>query len=175
MADKTAGIQQLGVATDAMPLGTVLASILPPAAFIAHALPAHAWVLADGNALPNQNSELATFMKLNRDTDYDATIVQGDIAKVPDLRGVFLRGVNEARDPSTGDTDPARKIGNYQKDQFSAHTHTVGYTTQVIEQGNGAPAPRSTPPSSPYSTGPTGAGTETRPRNVAVYFYVKIA
>jgi len=172
------GIQDLGAATDALPLGTVLASILPPDAFLAHALPSNAWMLANGAPLANQNSELAVFMKLNRDTDYDKDLVAADIAKVPDLRGVFLRGMNDHRDQSKGDTDDTRRIGNYQQDQIQTHNHSVGYTTQFIEQGNGAPAPRAASGPSEYDSGnprQANIGAETRPRNVCVYYYVKIA
>lgn len=84
---------------------------------------------------------------------------------VPDLRGEFIRGWDDARGVDSG-----RAIGTAQTDEFKTHTHgiamnTAGATTWV-------PGPSS---SSPGNSGTTAAngGTETRPRNVALLACIK--
>ncbi len=79
---------------------------------------------------------------------------------VPDLRGEFIRGLDDSRGIDTG-----RVIGTLQLDAFKAHTHTGGNVAGV---GLGA--------GSTGTSGPTGStgGTETRPRNVALLYCIKL-
>ena len=97
----------------------------------------------------------------------------------PDLRGVFLRGMNSfdggatsnARDPE--DTG-ARSLTHYQTDQFASHTH---------ELRTGPDTPPGTPQGVTHTPNPVNVvtnawtnnsgGTETRPKNVAVIFCMK--
>lgn len=44
--------------------------------------------------------------------------------RLPDYRGVFLRGANHGRGDGRGDTDEWRTAGTYQADATSDHTHT---------------------------------------------------
>jgi microcystin-dependent protein len=96
---------------------------------------------------------------------------------LPDLRGRFLRGVDEGagNDPdrssrtalntggNTGDN-----VGSYQNDQFKSHNHGIttggSFGNQVLRKDG----------SSSTSTSTNNAGgTETRPKNAYVYFIIK--
>lgn len=90
--------------------------------------------------------------------------------QLPDLRGEFLRGLDDARG-----VDAGRAIGSWQADGFRSHKHATvdgsryshsppngsGSTTYgFLLKGSGIPLPN-------LKTGMTG-GSETRPRNVAM-------
>lgn len=96
------------------------------------------------------------------------------IAKLPDARGVFLRGMNLGRSTNTGDSDPNRPLGSYQKDDLKSHDHGImtdresvakysDYKRTVFEVAR----------DETIRTQKTG-GPETRPRNITVYIYVKV-
>jgi len=98
------------------------------------------------------------------------------------LRGMFLRGLNAGR--SDGKQDPegsSRSIGNYQADQVRSHNHNNGsYDRLMIANGihttNGA-VDNTGPPEVNLFTSATinsFGGTETRPRNIAVHYYIRI-
>jgi hypothetical protein len=110
------------------------------------------WVLADGRT--------AT-------TEYFKATGEN---KVPDLRGAFLRGLNAGR--TDGREDPEgtdRAAGSYQADTLKSHSHL-----ENLASGNGGVhSGGSYGVINQVQTGKTG-GLETRPRNVAVYWYIKI-
>lgn len=86
---------------------------------------------------------------------------------VPDFRGYFARGWDAGRG-----VDPARTFGSLQADDFQSHTHAFdlvdhsGAGTTAAFGANVSPFPSA-------STLPTG-GTETRPKNIAVLYMIKI-
>lgn len=85
---------------------------------------------------------------------------------VPDLRGEFVRGWDDARG-----VDAARAFGSAQADALKAHTHSLPVfddagTGTFLEDAAGTGVVRA------VSTGSTG-DTETRPRNVALLFIIK--
>lgn len=103
---------------------------------------------------------------------------------VPDLRGRFLRGLGgldpecaTRQSPATGGVAVGCSVGTVQADAISSHTHVV----VVPAPGSGAPATlESTLATSnsnggtvPYTSQP-GGGTESRPKNAAVGFIIKI-
>jgi len=187
-----------------IPVGTVLASMIPPEEF-ARILPGSEsfnptvsiWSLADGREVKGS--------AYSRESGRD---------RVPDLRGTFLRGLNVGR--QDGWQDPAglnRRPGSMQEDSYGTHIHEVS----VAEHTHAFPGvtetdlsdtllkpmnlddylyrPRSSlnlPDTlgvlSGFSAGYTGdstpsaseievqerGGLETRPKNVAAYFYIKI-
>ena len=121
----------------------------------------------------------------------------------PDLRGMFLRGLNNfgTGSRSDGRQDPdggSRSLRSYQSDQMQSHKHTDSGHTHKYESekeshgwgGNNSSSPvhtqrRNTKTSqsgkanlgNPTNSG-TGAGNprhgnETRPKNVAVIYCVK--
>ena len=110
------------------------------------------WVLADGRT--------AT-------TEYFQATGKAD---VPDLRGLFLRGLNAGREDGREDPEGAgRTAGDYQADTLKSHSHL-----ENLASGNGGVhSGGSYGVINQVQTGKTG-GLETRPRNVAVYWYIKI-
>ena len=85
---------------------------------------------------------------------------------LPDLRGEFVRGWDDARGVDSG-----RALGSAQADDFESHTHT---TNNFQETGTGLRGGGSDTIYSNVSTstGATG-GTETRPRNIALLACIK--
>ena len=112
-----------------------------------------------------------------------ALAINGYQFKLLDLRGYFLRGL----DPSAT-TDPqaasrtlpgisdntnawtGANLGSLETSAFAAHTHTYGQAngaSGTTFQGGATYSPISA------NTGSAGASTETRPINIAVYFFIK--
>ena len=87
--------------------------------------------------------------------------------QLPDLRGEFIRGWDDARG-----VDTSRTFGSAQADDFKSHTHPFTASVSSINQGSGiSGTPKGTGPSG-STTGATG-GTETRPRNIALLACIK--
>lgn len=152
-------------ATNASVAAAIAALILVPAGTIIHTAASTApsgYIKANGDAV-SRTTYAALFGAIG--TIYGA----GDGSttfNVPDLRGEFVRGWDDARG-----VDAARSFGSAQADTVIAHTH--GYTANGFSGGglyntgsaaNGA--------AQTYSQTPTG-GTETRPRNVALLACIK--
>jgi microcystin-dependent protein len=120
------------------------------------------WMLCDGSTIP---IEYETLRKLVGN-------------KVPDLRGTFLRGSNNGRNDGRGDVDISRSLGSYQNDTFSSHRHIIKLQGA---SGNNAFVNRNAAwgyddwhgTESSADTTEQG-GEETRPRNIAVNFIIKI-
>ena len=86
---------------------------------------------------------------------------------LPDLRGEFVRGLDNGRGADAG-----RVLGSFQADELKSHTHTgisgdagtdparIGGGNRDVDTGT-------------YTTNATG-GTETRPRNVAMNYIIKV-
>jgi len=150
-----------------LPIGTIVPSMLQPTEF-AKAVgdldrETIEWALADGQ----KDITNSLYGQLSGRT------------YTPDLRGMFLRGMNEGRNDGKQDPEPDRTAGDDQEDALQKHGHetnarmhgwgaegddTQGWTKRAGE------APQAS------VTTVTGARTadETRPKNVAVYFYIKI-
>ena len=120
----------------------------------------------------------------------------------PDLRGMFLRGLNNfgTGTRSDGKQDPdggSRTVGNYQADEMQSHTHTDSGHTHPYDTFNGnqighvdsntayarsykskttktGKANLGNPTDSGTGAGSPRHGDETRPKNVGVIFCVKI-
>lgn len=111
----------------------------------------------------------------------------------PDLRGRFIRGLNIIY--GTGqpplDKDKAdvngenRKAGDYQGDEFRAHDHkatgklgtNVTGTNKTLDVEEGDDKYNSDPNFAQKDVKidvKNSGGDETRPKNIAVYFYIKI-
>lgn len=145
-------------------IGDVKYSLLNPDQFKAQN--GKGWVLMDGSEI--KGTDLANFV---------------DIKNVPDARGVFIRGMNLQRDAEEGDPEGNRSPGSLQMDSFQGHGH-------VHEQsGGGEFAPgtfqgvygndkylsnRILEPSSIKRFGTARFGSETRPKNIALYVYIKV-
>jgi hypothetical protein len=151
------------------PVGMIVQSLLPPIQFQNYA--GKKWIPADGRKI-KKTSLYAILTGKNR---------------VPDLRGMFLRGLNtfdeDTRNDGKEDPDGSNRTpGNYQDDSYAKHIHKMGVngadTTTMV--GNGATQrlahfnPGAYGAGAPKQTHEAGDGKETRPKNVAVYYYVKI-
>jgi hypothetical protein len=152
---------------DPLPVGMVVASPLPWGQYSQLAGDStsfdpkkNKWAPCDGRSVAG--SALAT----------------GGIGEVPDLRGVFVRGLNDfaagsvpAVGPERADPDGGRRAGDFQRDALASHTHRLGYKRWGLKNGGGKLNLELGGPS--VETEATG-GPETRPKNVALYYYVKI-
>lgn len=80
---------------------------------------------------------------------------------LPDLRGVFIRGVDDGRGLDTG-----RSMGSYQAHGTASHSHS---TPQVVGCNSGY-----TPNRTRAIAGNTGStGSETRPKNLSITYIIK--
>ncbi len=113
----------------------------------------------------------------------------------PDLRGKFLRGLNHIAatgepgyNPETSDADGEahhRKVLEYQDDQVRLHNHpargiiqgSVSGSNGTRDVDNGSQKMNSDPQYGAHNVSiimDGYGGTETRPKNVAVYFFIKV-
>ncbi len=140
-------------------LGDVVYSVLAPAQFKEQH--GDGWRLMDGTPFSSEDGLQKMYHP----------------AVSPDARGVFVRGMNQGRDAGQGDQDGNRAVGVYQADAFKHHAHTVGYPYGANQfQGlftNGAGTYQVDLGHNTSSTAETG-GNETRPRNIALYVYIKV-
>ncbi|MEE6128382.1 hypothetical protein V2E39_13390 [Chryseobacterium arthrosphaerae] len=133
------------------------------------------WAPADGRPVPNSK-----FQTLTSQT------------QVPDLRGMFLRGLN-IFDPfqpvpnitvDKGDPDN-RIVGSFQPDTFQGHRHinSDNLAENIGKESPNTPKQRMnvTGASPQNSAGKFDAGfgtprisSETRPKNISVFYYIKI-
>ena len=92
--------------------------------------------------------------------------------KVPDYRGVFLRGY----DPSAV-SDPdgvSRAIGSYQADELKSHTHTISEGSSVpVNGGTLTSGDDYTTITAKIQTSSGAGGAETRPKNKSVVYGIK--
>lgn len=164
-----------------LPIGTIIPSMLDPKEFaetVGDPDPSDfdpaisKWVLADGQK--------------------DITISQYGQFKshTPDLRGMFLRGMNEGRNDGKQDPEHNRTAGDYQQDTLQQHAHettATGYQFKVRDEdshykwdngkkdlGYTSDGDADIVPAKVTSVKGDKVAKETRPKNVAVYFYIKI-
>lgn len=142
-------------------------SIVPAGAvsYFARSTAPTGWIKANGAAV-SRTTYAALFAAIG------TTFGAGDGAttfNLPDLRGEFLRGLDDGRG-----VDAGRALGSAQADELKSHTHDLG-----IYVGS-SPAPNTGAVSGASSyfdelgtpTDPTG-GAETRPRNIALLACIK--
>ncbi len=152
-----------------LPIGTIAASMLDPNSFAEAVGDPNrtTWVLADGQ----KDITNSRYGQLSGKTT------------PPDLRGVFLRGMNEdgGRDPDD------REPGDYQPDALQKHGHKTDalklwrhISANTSELGYTSTGGADYGPASVMNVTdldlkpPVRTADETRPKNVAVYFYIKI-
>lgn len=145
---------------EAFPVGAVIASFVAPTGGYMTGSNG-VWKLADGSAMPGT---------------YTAGLPN------PDMRGKFIRGLNAGAAATAGSTDPdaARSAGSFQADAFQDHKHWLWMymgsagSSYGVQPGNGAVVNQSAQMATADLTSGTRASTETRPVNVAVYWYIKV-
>jgi phage-related tail fiber protein len=131
------------------------------------------WLLCDGRGLatadyPELSAALGQAFGGDGDGDFN----------LPDLRGMFLRGVDggAGADPDAANrtaqgnnANAGDAVGSRQADQFANHTHPLGPGVGFKNTGDYAVFQQGTADGS--TTGVTG-GSETRPKNVYVYYLI---
>ena len=127
------------------------------------------WTLADGRAISGSAYSTITSQ-----------------SNAPDLRGMFLRGLNAGRSDDKQDPDGgSRSIGHYQEDQVKSHNHANGTYNQLMRPHQGSASdtvtgadwnPGAGDEPDVISSDPilSFGGAETRPRNIAVNYYIRI-
>ena len=150
-------LSYLGISSNLVPVGVPLPWPL--------AAPPSGWLLCNGQTFTAEQ--------------YPALAVAYPGLATPDLRGLFIRGLDNCRG-----YDPFRGLGTEQIDAFASHRHqpdqtTVGnrFVADYSESGSGSGA-QITMGSNNYAmcryTNYVG-GTETRPRNFALNYIVRAA
>ena len=130
-----------------------------PAAF-----PPNGWLECNGAAV-NRTTYAALFTVLG------TTFGAGDGSttfNLPDLRGEFVRGWDHGRG-----VDAGRELGTGQVDEIKSHDHASPLTSWGSSGPKVVTAGSFEYFSPPYRTGFTG-GPETRPRNVALMYIIKV-
>ena len=150
-----------------VPLGTVVPSMLAPEAFAqlvgddgTYNPSTATWVPADGRDVPG--SRYARELHSTR---------------VPDVRGLFIRSLNytergrdrlreNAAGKSSADPDSSRQPGDFQADRFSGQ---IDADPVSVAAPNSASVATQSRPGSLLMVAP-----ETRPKNIAMFHYIKI-
>ena len=139
------------------------------------------WMLCDGTVLNK-----ADYPGLYAAIGINWGEPSAETFNLPDLRGVFLRGVSGSAGDPFQDPDAASRIsrypggaignqyGSFQKDEFKSHTHDWAYSSDRDDEGYGSAYNEFTFRPGPISGVilPSG-GSETRPANAGVNFIIK--
>lgn len=167
-----AQIERKGTGSSSLPIGTIIASYLDWNQFQKTTennknsggiwkSEFSYWSPCDGREVPNSDFQNLTSRN-----------------NVPDLRGLFLRGLNtfdfsetSVVDPFHADPDTNRKVGSFQIDDFKRHSHPIYASVNTAQIRGSGGAAGDYPVNS--ATGEMG-GLETRPKNMATFFYIKI-
>jgi hypothetical protein len=182
-----------------MPVGSIIASMLPYVMLSPEEKAS--WWPADGTPVPPDSlyAQVRNKMWSEEPKKCFAGEVEATTGTAlfpvhsPDLRGQFLRGLNgftaDKPERKDGKEDPDRKnsvAGDPQLDSFQRHE--LGGSGLFLKRGRGFPVDRDAQHGTgAFTSGSDGGtvgfstlglvesgGNETRPRNVAVYYYLKI-
>lgn len=155
-------------------IGDVKYSVLPPDKFREEN--GSGWFLMD-NKVPIVGSDLDN---------------KHGIKEIPDARGLFIRSLNGTRadersDVFEADSGRARLLGDYQADAIKRHKHNLSVEMQYFGGWNGNNIWSGTTPGHPITVGNSNntpisvldvgenlIANETRPKNIALYTYIKI-
>ena len=100
---------------------------------------------------------------------------------LPDMRGVFVRGVDGGRGQDTDKADRTRQgsedkvgdtVGSYQKDEFKAHKHSTEIYKNDGFQLNDAKTGWWPPNVYRPQDSTTVGGSESRPKNISAYHII---
>lgn len=170
-------------ATSGTPAGSIMA--------YGGATPPDGWLLCDGTTVSSSKyPELFAAIGTNWGDGGSGSF------NLPDLRGMFLRGIdgtagndpNKTTRTSKNGSNSGNRIGSYQDDQFQGHHHngsiayfsTQPFDNSLVRQkgpdGNGgtrAEVPGVQGPVTDGTNGTPRTGSETRPKNVYVLYIIK--
>jgi microcystin-dependent protein len=94
--------------------------------------------------------------------------IQGASFRLPDVRGYFVRGLDNG-----AGIDVGRQLGSIQQDQIIAHSHQYFLSGGPAPQSGNSTNCLTNPAASTTSTSVVG-GSETRPKNIALFGIIKI-
>lgn len=123
--------------------------------------PSGGWLALEGRTVaPDEHPRLWYYL-----WDFGGTPAP---ATLPDLRGEFIRGWDNARG-----IDPSRTLLSFQADEFKAHQHPI--STEYNSGTGGTPKLAWGDDAGVDTTLNSGSvgGAETRPRNIAMRYWVK--
>lgn len=168
-------------AENGVPPGTVMA-------FAGETVPL-GWIVCDGRALSGGDPQYAA-LRSAIGTTWGTGTTDADPAtdfNIPDLRGRFLRGFDDAT--TARDEDRATRVqsapggrtgahvGTLEGDAFGAHAHGYG-GTMIVAEDLGTAVFGFTLGGTPFQTHGTSTqasgGSETRPENAAVLYIIKL-
>lgn len=184
--DKFNSVPYAKAAENGVPVGAIM-----PFAGPSNKVPA-GWLLCDGQSVAKTGVYEKLYQAIGTAWGDD-----GGNFKVPDLRGVFLRGINNGRTDTYADPSN-RTVGSFQDEDFKSHNHTGTTNTDgshkhkldnfdldpgdsngsgdydIWEEGSSDPGYTKTDGnhSHSFSTNQEG-GNETRPVNAGVNFIIK--
>ncbi len=164
-----------------MPVGTIIISMLDFESFSKAtknnaAVPSGLWSPTKSKWAPCDGRSVVG-------SKYQTTWAGAIGLNVPDMRGVFLRGLNQfdPQEPtrvSTAQANPEIKNrGDFQEDQFKIHSHTFEhFDNHIITDFSNDKDQRkaSLGGSNTISTSGVGDPNETRPKNRSVFYYIRI-
>ena len=107
----------------ALPVGTVVYSMLNAATFSSQQPAGQTWILADGRSIAGLNLAYETLTQS---------------ATIPNLCGVFVRGKNNGRNDGNQNPDGELVLGQFTADRFQSHDHGGGAHTHNTSTQNGA-------------------------------------
>jgi len=164
--------------TNGVPAGSIMA--------YGGAVPPDGWLLCNGETVSSSKyPELFAAIGTNWGTGGSGSF------NLPDLRGMFLRGVDQTagNDPasstrtSKNNSNAGNLVGSYQADQFQGHVHngSIQYLSDqpgsnVLTQGSGGvrfSVPGVLLPMTDGTNDMPRTGKETRPKNVYVLYIIK--
>lgn len=157
-------------AGDVWPVGAVIQSVMNEDDFQAQM--GAEWVLMDGRPV-SKSDEISPY--LDGTTDASGNILlpnaQGKFLRMMDYRDAAQRAVN-------GDPEDNRILGGYQRDTFKEHTHLQRTNRLASANAQGAFAYAGAPGKNAFENVSnmlqnTG-DLETRPKNIAMNFFIKI-
>ena len=177
---------------DPLPLGTIVASMLGwedyadlVGDYVDYDPEINRWAPCDGRDIAGSRLEEAA----------DDTDAEGSFEKAPDLRGVFLRGLNQFDEyehdytespvpPEREDPEGLREAGHFQEGNVGAHSHASrgggAHGKTCVHHGYGRGKSCGLWHDGDHTQANKGGktlnnpGGETRPKNVAVHYYMKI-
>lgn len=133
------------------------------------------WLVCNGDMV-STTTYAALHAVIGATYDYDAEAGEGEF-KLPDLRGEFIRGWDGEGAGAAG-VDTGRTFGSAQAEAINAHRHGMYYADSTAGAGTSVSVRKT------YGTAISGAlpyqtlenedaGTETRPRNIALLYCIK--
>jgi microcystin-dependent protein len=121
------------------------------------------WLKCDGSTIPNAQGTVQG-KSANFSTLY--SVVGGTL---PDLRGYFIRGLDDGRG-----IDAGRTLKSSQDDALKTHKHPLGFNRRTNEMGgSGLEINASKVRSYDMYTNDYIGANETRPKNVALHYIIK--